>query len=54
MPMDNSLECNSSYSDTTGSSWFYFKDETANFNANIMKNNNLKSFNFKFQVILNK
>ena len=51
MPMDNSLEYSSSYSDTTGSLWFYFKVEAANFKADIMKNNNFKSFNFKFQII---
>ena len=34
----NLLEYNSSYSDTTGSLWFYSKDEATNFNADIRNN----------------
>ena len=36
--MYNLLECSSSYSDTTSSLWFYFKDEATNFNDNIADN----------------
>ena len=35
MPMYNLIEYSSNYSETTGSLWFYFKDEAINFNANI-------------------
>ena len=35
MPMYNLLEYSSNYFKTTGSSWFYSKDETTNFNADI-------------------
>ena len=31
--MYNLVEYSSNYSDTTGSLWFYSKDEAANFNA---------------------
>ena len=33
--MYNLIEYSSNYSETTGSLWFYFKDEVINFNANI-------------------
>ena len=33
--MYNFLEYRSNYSDTTGSFWFYSKDETTNINAKI-------------------
>ena len=49
--MYNSLEYNLSYSDTTGSLGFYFKDEAANFNADIVNNNNFKSFKYKAKRI---
>ena len=37
------LEHSSNYSDTS-SSWRYSKDEAADFNTNIVNNNNFKSF----------
>ena len=35
MPMYNLIEYSSNYSDTTGSLWFYSKDETTTFNVDI-------------------
>ena len=32
MPMHNLIEYSSNYSETTGSLWFYSKDEANNFN----------------------
>ena len=46
MPMYNLIEYSSNYSETTGSLWFYSKDEATNFNADIA-NNNFKSFEYK-------
>ena len=43
MPRCNLIEYDSNYSETTGSLWFYSKDEATNFNADIA-NNNFKSF----------
>ena len=34
MPMFNLIEYSSNYSETTGSLWFYSKDEVTNFNNN--------------------
>ena len=42
MPMYNLLEYN--YSDTTGSLWFYFKDEANDFNNNIDNSDGFKYF----------
>ena len=39
MAMYNLLEYSSNYFDTTGSLWFSFTDEAANFNANIVDGN---------------
>ena len=39
MSMYNLIEYNCNYSETTGSLWFYFKDEATNFNADIANNN---------------
>ena len=50
MPMYNLLEYSLNYSDTTGSVWFYSKDEAANFNANFVSNNNFKSFKYKTRL----
>ena len=33
------IEYSSDYSETTGSLWFYSKDEATNFNANIANDN---------------
>ena len=35
MPLYNLLEYSSNYSNTTGSLWFYSKDEVTNFDADI-------------------
>ena len=40
MPMYNLIEYSSNYFETTGSSWFYSKDEATNFNSNIASTNN--------------
>ena len=53
IPMCNLLEYNSNYSDTTGSLWFYSKDEVASFNANIEDGNTLKSFKYKAILLEN-
>ena len=39
MPMYNLIDYSSNYSETTGSLWFYSKDESTNFNAEICSNN---------------
>ena len=51
MPMYNLLEYSSNYSGTTGSLWFYSKDEATIFNINIGDTNNLKSFKYKTKLI---
>ena len=53
MPMNNSIEYSSNYSETTGSLWFYSKDEGTNFNADIANNNNFKSFEYKAKLLGN-
>ena len=47
MPVYNSLEYSSNYSDKTGSLWLYSKDEATNFNADIGNNDNCKSLKYK-------
>ena len=44
IPMHNLLECSWNYSDTTASLWFYYKDETTEFNADIENTDEFKSF----------
>ena len=51
IPMYNLLKYSSNYSDTTGSLWFYSKDEAEN--ANIVSNNNFKIFRYKIRLIGN-
>ena len=51
--MYNLIEYNSNYSETTGSLWFYSKDEATNFNADIANDNNLKSFKYKAKLLGN-
>ena len=53
IPMYNLIEYSSNYSKTTGILWFYSKDETTNFNANIEKTNNSKSLKYKVKLIGN-
>ena len=40
MPTYNMIEYSSNFSETTGSLWFYAKDESSNFNNNNNNNNN--------------
>ena len=53
MLMYNLIEYSSNYFETTGSLWFYSKDETTNFNANIADDNNFKSFNYETKLLGN-
>ena len=50
--MYNLLEYSSNYSDSI-SLWLYSKDEAANFNADIAKNNAFQSFKYKAQSLGN-
>ena len=50
MPMYNLIEFNSNYSETTGSLWFYSKDEATSFNSDIANTNNFKSFMHKTKL----
>ena len=45
--MYNRIEYSSNYSETTGSLWFYSKDEETNFDANIENTDDFKSFKCK-------
>ena len=47
MPMYNLIEYSSNYSETTGSLWFYSKNEATKFNANIANTNDFKSFKIR-------
>ena len=49
MPLYKLIEYSSNYYKTTGSLWFYLKDEAIGFNADIFNDNNFKSFNYKAQ-----
>ena len=52
--MYNLIAYGSNYSETTGSLWFYSKDEAINFNADIVNNNNsFKSFEYKTKLLGN-
>ena len=46
IPKYNLLEYNWNCSGTTGSSWFYSKDEAVDFNVNIVDDNVFKSFKY--------
>ena len=47
------IEYRSSYSETTGSLWFYSKNEATNFAPNIANNNNLESSEYKAKSVGN-
>ena len=47
------LKCRLDYSDTTGSLWFYSKDEATNFNNVIVNTNEFKSFKYKAKLLGN-
>ena len=51
MPMYNLIEYSSSYSESTGSLWFYSKDEATTFNANIADKNNFTSLKYKTELL---
>ena len=51
MLMHDLIEYTSNYSETTGSLWFYSKDEASNFNADIAKNNSFKLFEHKSKLL---
>ena len=51
MPMYNLLKYSSNYSETTGSSWFYSKNEATDFNADIANTDNFKSFKYKAKLL---
>ena len=53
MPLHNLKEYSSNYSETTGSLWFYSKDEATDFNADIVNDNNFKSFKYKAKLLGN-
>ena len=50
MKMYDLIECSSSYSQATGSLWFYSKDEATIFNADIANDNNFESFSSKVKL----
>ena len=53
MSMYNLIEYSSNYSETTGSLWFYSKDEATDFNAVIGNDNSFKSFEYKTKLLGN-
>ena len=53
MPMYNLIEYSSNYSETTGSLWFYSKDEVTNFNEDISNDSNFKSFKYMAKFLGN-
>ena len=48
--MYNLIEYSWNYSETTGSLWFYSKDEATNFNADIENLDDFKSFKYKAKL----
>ena len=53
MPVYNLIEYSSNYTETTGSLWFYSKDEATSFNADIANDNNFRSFKYKTKLLGN-
>ena len=53
MPKYNLIEYSSNYSETTGSLWFYSKNEATNFDADIANTDNFKSFKYKAKLLGN-
>ena len=51
--MCNLIEYSSNSSETTGSLWFYSKDEASNFNVDIANGNTLKFFNYRTKLLEN-
>ena len=50
MPTYSLIEYSSNYSETTGSLWFYSKDEATDFVTDIANNNNFRSFECKTKL----
>ena len=50
MTMYNFIEYSSNYSETAESLWFYSKDETTDFNANIPYTDDFKSLKYKTKL----
>ena len=53
MPMHKMIEYTSNYSETTGSLWFYSKDETTDYETNIANDDNMKSFEYQTKLLGN-
>ena len=53
MSMYKLKEYSSNYSETTEILWFYWKDETANFNAGISNSDSFNSFKYKKKLFEN-
>ena len=54
MPMYNLIEYSSNYSETTGSLWFYSKDNAINIaNADNANDDDFKSFKYKAELLEN-
>ena len=53
IPMYNLIEYSSNCSETTGSLWFYSKDEGTDFNNNIANTDTFKSFNYRAKLLGN-
>ena len=51
IPMCNLIEYSTNYSETTGSLWFYSKDEVTIFNTDIVNDNNFKFFMYKAESL---
>ena len=51
--MYNLIEYSSNYSETTGSLWFYSKEEPTNFNGDLANTNNSKSLMYKAKLLEN-
>ena len=52
IPMYNLIEYSSNYSETTGSSWFYSRDEATDFNAAVANDNDFQFFEYKGKLLL--
>ena len=50
--MYNLIEYSLDYSETTESLWFCSKDEATDFNADILNDNNFKSFKYKAKLLM--
>ena len=51
--MHNLIEYSSNYFETMGNLWFYSKDETTSFNANIANAINFKTFKYNAKLLEN-